>query len=318
MTIQLGLLLAIFVSVAGLSYGVSQWLVRDRTLGRRLEQLHTPTADAGLDPTSGSRPAWRAKIIQLAAPIARLSAPKEGWEKSSLRVRFMCAGLRGAGWPVLFFSAKTLLALALPGLLILYGFLGATAAAGQEAQFSLVVLAALGYYLPNVLLALAIRSRQRELREALPDAVDLMTVCVEAGLALDAALTRAGEEMNLRSPALADELNLVTLELRVGLTREGALHNLALRTGVDDITTFVTMLLQSERFGTSVADSLRILSETMRDHRRQRAEERAAQIPVKLLFPLIFFIFPALFLVLIGPAVIGISRTLFPAMGGGH
>jgi tight adherence protein C len=316
MTIQIGLLIAVFISVAGLSFGVSQWLLRDRVLGHRLEQLHT--AEALLDRTGEGRQAWRAKIIKLAAPIARLSAPKEGWEKSSLRVRFMGAGLRGAGWPVLFFSAKTLLALALPGLLMLYGFLGATAVAGQKAQLVLVLSAALGYYLPNVLLALVIRSRQRELREALPDAVDLMTVCVEAGLALDAALTRAGEEMSLRSPALADELNLVTLELRVGSTREGALHNLALRTGVDDITTFVTMLLQSERFGTSVADSLRILSETMRDHRRQRAEEAAAKIPVKLLFPLVFFIFPALFLVLIGPALIGIFKTLLPAMGSGH
>ncbi len=316
MTIQIVLLIAVFISVTGLSFGVSQWLIRDRLLGRRLEQLHT--ADGALDQSGEGQHPWRAKIIRLAAPIARLSTPKEGWEKSSLRVRFMRAGLRGAGWPVLFFSAKTLLALAVPGLLILYGSLGASTVTGQKAPFILVALASLGYYLPNVLLALVIRSRQRELCEALPDAVDLMTVCVEAGLALDAALTRAGEEMNLHSPALADELNLVTVELRVGSTREGALHNLALRTGVDDITTFVTMLLQSERFGTSVADSLRILSETMRDHRRQRAEETAAKIPVKLLFPLVFFIFPALFLVLIGPAFIGIFKTLIPAMGSGH
>jgi tight adherence protein C len=316
MMTQIVILIAVFVSVAGLSYVVSQWLVRDRLMGRRLAQLHA--TDGSLAQSNEGLHPWRVKIIKLAAPIARLSAPKEGWEKSSLRVRFMCAGLRGAGWPVLFFSAKTLLALALPGLLIMSGYLGAGALTGQAAQFVLVALAALGYYLPNVLLALVIRARQRELCESLPDAVDLMTVCVEAGLALDAALSRAGEEMNLRSSALADELNLVTLELRVGSTREAALHNLALRTGVDDITTFVTMLLQSERFGTSVADSLRILSETMRDHRRQRAEETAAKIPVKLLFPLVFFIFPALFLVLIGPAFIGIFKTLLPAMGSGH
>jgi tight adherence protein C len=162
-----------------------------------------------------------------------------------------------------------------------------------------------------------IRQRQRELQEALPDAVDLMTVCVEAGLGLDAAMNRAAEEMDLRSPTLADELKLVALELRVGSTRETALRNFALRTGVDDVATFVTILLQSGHFGTNVADSLRILSETMRERRKVRAEERAAKIPLKLLFPLIFFIFPSLFVVLLGPAMIGIFRVLLPTMTGG-
>jgi tight adherence protein C len=228
----------------------------------------------------------------------------------------MQAGLRSAGWPVIFFSSKTVLALVLPGLFMLAGGLGEKSNSEMLLAFVLLVLAAIGYYLPNVLLSMAIGSRQQEIREALPDAVDLMTVCVEAGLALDAALARAGDEMDLRSPALADELNLVRLELRVGSTRENALRNFALRSGVEDVTTFVTMLLQSERFGTNVADSMRILAETMRDHRQIRAEEAAAKIPVKLLFPLIFFIFPSLFLVLLGPAFISIFRTMLPAMSG--
>ena len=152
--------------------------------------------------------------------------------------------------------------------------------------------------------------------EALPDALDLMTVCVEAGLGLDAAMSRAASEIGLRSQALADELNLVALELRMGVKREHALRNLALRSGVDDISSFVAMLVQSDRFGTNVADALRVQAETMRTHRRLRAEETAAKIPLKLLFPLIFFIFPSLMLVLMGPAMISIYRTLLPAMGG--
>lgn len=315
MTMQTWILVAVFLSVAGLTWGIGLWLTMNRLLGQRLGQLVSEQADAP-DKSNETSHEWRVKIAKIAAPIARLSTPKEGWESSNFRVRFMHAGLRGSGWPLIFFFAKTLLALALPGLFLLYGGVGTTAVDTRAVLLLVLLLAALGYYLPNILLSTATRSRQRELRNALPDAIDLMTVCVEAGLALDAAMSRAGEEMNLRSEALADELNLLTLELRIGSTRAMALHNLALRTGVDDIATFVTMLLQSERFGTSVADALRVLAETMRDHRRLRAEEAAAKIPLKILFPLILFIFPSLFLVLIGPAMIGIYRTLLPTLGG--
>jgi tight adherence protein C len=196
---------------------------------------------------------------------------------------------------------------------------GSTAITSQDQRLTLLTylgLSALGYYLPNVFLSMLVRSRQREIGEALPDAIDLMTVCVEAGLALDAALQRTGEEMHLGSAALADELNLMTIELRIGSTRAMALQNLALRTGVEDVETFVTTLLQSEHFGTNVAQSLRVLAQTMRDFRRLRAEEAAAKIAIKLLFPLIFFIFPSLFLVLLGPAMVGVFKTLLPSLSG--
>jgi len=163
-----------------------------------------------------------------------------------------------------------------------------------------------------------ISRRQRELQEALPDAIDLITVCVEAGLGLDAAMNRAGEELGLRSQVLADELKLVAIERRVGSTRASALNSFALRTGVDDIATFVTLLIQTEHLGTNVADSLRILSDTMRVRRTIRTEEAAAKIPLKLLFPLIFFMFPSLFLVLLGPVVINISRTMLPTLTAGN
>ncbi len=161
-------------------------------------------------------------------------------------------------------------------------------------------------------------ARQLEIFENFPDALDLMTVCVEAGLGTEAAMIRVAEDMQFKSPALADEMRLVNLELRAGADRERALRNLAMRTGVDEVDSFVTMINQAERFGTSVATSLRIQADLLRTRRRQKAEETAAKIALKLLFPLIFCIFPALMVVLMGPAMIQIYRVLLPTMGGGN
>lgn len=311
---QILLLAMIFLAVVGLVLGVGLWFNRNESLDRRLGQLGSGAS--ALDKPAQAVHEWQAKVARISAPMAWLSKPKDGWESSNFRVRFMHAGLRGPGWPIIFFGAKTFLTLAFSGLLLLSrGMLEPTTTSG--ALVALLSVAALGYYLPNLLLMLKIRLRQREIEEALPDAVDLMRVCVEAGLGLDAAMNRAGEEMDLRSHELADELRLVALDLRVGSTRERALQNFALRTGVDDVATFVTILLQSEHFGTNVAESLRTLSDTMREHRKVRAEERAAKIPLKLLFPLVFFIFPSMFVVLLAPALIGIFRVLLPTMSGG-
>jgi tight adherence protein C len=154
--------------------------------------------------------------------------------------------------------------------------------------------------------------------ESFPDALDLMTVCVEAGLAMDAALARVAGEIGMKSRVLSDELSLVTLELRAGSSKEKALRGLAMRTGVEDVDALVAMLIQAERFGTSIAASLRVQSDQLRTKRRQRAEEAAAKIALKLLFPLIFFIFPSLLVVLMGPAFIQIYRVMLPAMAGAN
>ena len=180
----------------------------------------------------------------------------------------------------------------------------------------LLSAATLAYYLPNLVLTHLVELRQRQIFENFPDAADLMLVCVESGLGLDAALQRVTDEIRLKSLALAEELQLVTLEIRAGSTRAEALRNLARRTGVEEVVTFSTMLVQADRFGTSMGDSLRVFSEEMRSRRRFRAEELAAKIPLKLLFPLVFFIFPSLMLVLLGPAFIQVYRVLIPTMGG--
>ncbi len=248
--------------------------------------------------------------------VAKLSLPKEDWDKSTLRLRFANAGIRNPSAPALYFAAKTLLALVLPAIALI--FCGSLFTPEQRMWLLLAVLAAsaLGFYLPNLVLARMIEQRQRKLFEDLPDALDLMTVCVEAGLGLDAAMMRVTQEIGVRSHALKDEFELVLLELRAGSGRDKALRNLSLRTGVEDIDTLAAMLIQADRFGTSVGDSLRVYTDNLRTKRRMRAEEKAAKIALKLLFPLMFFIFPALITVLIGPSAIQVMRQLVPAMSG--
>jgi tight adherence protein C len=305
-------LLVIFLVVFGVALAV-QLQMSARPVIKRLEGV---TADHPELPQP-SAPAWVQRVVKLSGPVARLALPKEGWEDSNLRIRFMNAGYHSPSAPVLFFAAKVLLALVFPALLALYFGVGAAAGIKPVVVLSsLVFVAALGYFLPNAWLSRRIRNRKREIFESFPDALDLMTVCVEAGLALDAALARVGEEMRLRSRTLADELHLINLEMRAGSSRERALRNLALRTGVEEIDSLVALLVQSDRFGTSVADALRVHSDGLRSKRRLRAEEAAAKVPVKLLFPLLLFIFPALMLVLLGPSFISISKVLFPVLGG--
>jgi tight adherence protein C len=310
------ILIVIFLTVMGVVLGIGLWLSRPNMLRRRLSQVTGETTHQENTDAIGHE--WRAKMGRIAAPIAWLSTPEQGWESSNFRVRFMQAGLRGNAWPAIFFGSKTLLALLFPGLLLILSHFIESKTSTRLGVFLLFSIAMLGYYGPNLALKILISRRQRELQDALPDAIDLITICVEAGLGLDAAMNRAGEELAMRSQALADELKLVALERRVGSTRASALNNFALRTGIDDVAAFVTLLIQTEHLGTNVADSLRILSDTMRDRRTVRAEEAAAKIPLKLLFPLIFFMFPSLFLVLLGPVVINVSRNLLPTLSAGH
>jgi tight adherence protein C len=258
---------------------------------------------------------WLAHIVNLTAPLAKLSLPAEGWETSPIRKRFINAGWRTPSVPAIFYGTKTGLALFLPLVLFLALKSKADGPTGGALLFCLLGIAGLGYYLPDFVLSRTVANRQRDLFENFPDALDLMTVCVEAGLAMDAALARVAAEIGLKSVVLAEELQLVTLELRAGSAKEKALRNLALRTGVDDIDALVTMLIQAERFGTSIADSLRVQSDQLRTKRRQRAEEAAAKIALKLLFPLIFFIFPSLLVILLGPAMLQVARALAPAFG---
>lgn len=306
-------LVGVFVAVFGFAFLMMRLLV-PTSVQQRLQQF---TADAG---GVQAKPAsdWVAKIAKLSSPLAKLSVPDEGWENSVLRMRFMNAGFRGENAPMIYFGAKTLLAIVAPLLLWLI-LLVFTATSSRNAMLSyLLAASATAFYLPNLILHRLVKERQLKIFENFPDALDLMTVCIEAGLAIDAAIARVAQEMATSAPAVSEELHLVTLELRAGNSKEKALRNLAMRTGVEDVETLVSMLIQAERFGTSIAASLRVHAEGLRTKRRQKAEETAAKISLKLLFPLIFCIFPALMLVLLGPAMIQIYRVLLPTMGGGN
>ena len=310
-TIQLAFLTLVFIGVVAALAGISA-MARPDAARQRLRDLSRTAPAAPAVPGLGS---WLQRAAALLRPISHLSTPEEGFEKSSIRMRFLHAGVRSAAAPTAFFGTKTALALGLP--LLGLGALSLTGAPlrGQNLMLALLALAALGYYLPNLMLSRAVRHRQREVFESFPDALDMMTVCVEAGLGTEAAMVRVADDLQLKSPALAEELRLVNLELRAGANRERALRNLALRTGVEEVDGFVSMISQAERFGTSIAASLRVHADMLRTARRQRAEEAAAKIALKLLFPLIFCIFPSLMVVLMGPAMIQIYRVLMPSMG---
>lgn len=293
----------IFLMVTTAVAGLYLWLAPTRA-EQRLQDM------AGPKPKSD----WTETVVKVAGPLARLSTPEGNWENSPLRLKFMHAGIRHADARLLYFASKTILPLVLAAL----AFIAFRAEGGLMLIFYMLFAALVGCYLPNLVLFLSIRSRQLEIFESFPDAADLMLVCVEAGLGLDAGLTRVADEIRRKSEALADELHLTNLEIRAGGSREKALRNLALRTGVEEVGTFATMLTQADRFGTSIGDSLRVFSDELRHKRQIRAEEAAAKVPTKMLFPLVTCIFPAVIMVIIGPAIIQIVRTILPMLGGNN
>ena len=301
----------IFIAVTCAIVGVAMIFTRATDVKLRVRDMAIEAGSASGEVTGG----WR-RLSEILAPIAKLAQPKGSEEISGTRARFMQAGWRNASAPAMFFGLKALLALLFPMLGLAAVQVLGIKLAGTTPLVMLLLLSAIGYYLPNIRLAGRIAERRRRIFEAFPDAIDLVIVCIEAGLGLDMAIARAAREMSLRSQDLADELNLIGIELRMGATRERALRSFATRTGVEEISMFVAMILQADRFGTSIADSLRVHAEELRLRRRLRAEEQAAKIPLKLLFPLIFCIFPSLLLVLMGPPFIQIYRTLLPVMAG--
>lgn len=311
MLLLIGLFAFVFAGALG-----AMLIMAPRDMKKRIEQAGGVSPAAVSAPEETTTGLWLQKIADISQPIAKFSIPKEGWENSVLRVQLMNAGWRSPNAAAIYFAAKTALALLLP--LAVLPWLAGSSLAKDPLQLAsvLVGLGGCGYYLPNVILKRRVKWRKRAIFEDFPDALDLLTVCIEAGLSLDAGLMKVCEEIKIRSVVVASELDLMLLEMRSGFTREKALRNLSLRTGVDDIDSFATMLIQAERFGTSIADSLRVLSDTLRTRRRMRAEEQAAKIALKLLIPLAFCIFPALLTVLLGPAFIHVYRILLPTMTG--
>ncbi len=248
-------------------------------------------------------------VLERAAPtLSNALKPKTELEQSALKVRLANAGFHGANADSIYLAVKML------GLItgfVLGGGVGLWKwGITQNGVFATVLGAGAGFYIPEIVLSLMVRSRQTRIFRALPDVLDLLVVCVEAGLGLDAAMRRVVEEMQETAPELCSELALCNMQLQMGRPRKEVLHDLGVRTGVDDMRALVAILIQAERFGASIAKALRVQSDTMRAKRRQMAEEQAQQTAVKLIFPLVLFIFPGIFVVLVGPAAISLMENL--------
>jgi tight adherence protein C len=300
MALTLTLLAFVFGTLLVVAVGLRMAGSRTSVIDQRLREVVGPS-----ETTAGAQPSFAALVGALKRVGTRV--PRSPGEMGKLRLRLVRAGFRGDEALAVFFGMRLAIAL------------------GAFALFAMPVVmrpnvplaigaCGLGYVLPGIVLARLMKRRQHRIRLALPDALDLLVVSVEAGLGLDQAMQRVGDELEFAHPDLSNELRLVNLELRAGKGRVDALHNLAERTGVDDVASLVAMLIQTDRFGTSIAKSLRVHSETLRTKRRQRAEEAAAKTGVKMVFPLVFCIFPAIFVVTIGPAAIKFVTVLFPTI----
>jgi tight adherence protein C len=300
------LTLLIFFTLALLAYGIYRY-TQEFLLKRRLSKLVKPNPSI-----SQKRPAPQLipleKFNHLIQKMNELSKPSEGWQESEIKLKFIRAGWRGESVPTTFFAVKTGLFVGLPTLFIILAWFSLDLPMLKLLMFALI-FAVIGYYLPEFIVNNKVAERKQQMQNALPDFIDLLVMCSAAGLGLDAALNRVSLEMAKASPILAEEFYLTCLGIRAGESRIEALKSLALRVDLDDLTNLVTMLVQADKFGTSLTESLKIQSDFMRSKRMQRAEAMAAKIPVKMLLPLILLIFPVLMMVLVGPAFIQMSSA---------
>ena len=292
--------------------GVYQYIresARKREVLRKIrydQETRVPRHEEGQSSEAGHR--VRTLLVKFLGLLGRTGGTDNA-DYSGMRIKFLRAGLRGENLAAVFWGAKILLAV---GMAVCFLAVRMTMMAGLSLLATLAAalyFALFGFYLPDIWLRIRTARRRKKIFNGLPDTLDLLVVCVEAGMGLDAAITRVGEEIRFTDRELSDELRLLNLELRAGKTRLEALRNLGRRVNLEDMNSLVTLLVQTEKFGTSIAQALRVYSDTFRTKRYQAAEELAAKLPVKLLFPLIFFIFPAIFVVILGPAVIQIINT---------
>ena len=251
-------------------------------------------------------------LTRIIKDFGRIGLPKEEDRLSSAQKALVSAGYRGGNALIMFYGSKAFLVILIPVIfwLALSFFLKLTF---SETLFFPVLAAAGGFYLPNLWIHSKAARRREKSREGFPDALDLLVVCMEAGQGLDAALDRVGREIEMDNEVLSEEFKLLNLEIRAGKSRKEALKNMALRTGLDDISSFAVLINQAEELGASITQALRVHSDAMRTKRWQKAETIAAKIPVKLTFPLILFVLPCIFAVVLGPGCISAIRNLMKA-----
>jgi len=309
--------LALFGMFAALAWWALELVAAGKPRAiERLDELSNPTTRRELPGASAlKKPDRVTKMLEKASPaLAKPLQPKDEMTLGKLKTRLANAGFRSEAAGSIFLGLK------------FAGLIGAIFVGGgtfvsiiglqQNSLISTVALAGFMFYLPDIAVGLIGKSRKQAIFLALPDALDLMVVCVEAGLALDQAMRKVSEEMKKTYRVLAEEFAISNFQLQMGRTRAEVLHELGLRTGVSDLRSLSAVLIQADKFGSSVAQALRVQSDSMRTRRQQLAEEKAAKTAVKLIFPLVLFIFPGIFVILVGPAAITMVREMFPMMGG--
>ena len=285
--------------------GILQYVshaTRKRSLQRRIRE-ETESNDESASPSQSSDQIGD-KARNLLTRIGKLVFPKKVEYHSKSRQRFLKAGMRSSTAAGVFWGAKVLAGVCLPACFLSLSIVFFGIFSTPRVVAIAVALALLGLYAPELWLKIRISKRRDKISKAIPDALDLMTICLEAGMGLDATINRVGEELRLSHPVLSDELKLMTLELRGGKSRQEALNNLAARTDVEDLNSLVLVLVQAEKFGTSIAQTFRVYADDFRTKRFNRAEVQAAKMPVKLIFPLALFMLPTLVMVILGPAII--------------
>jgi tight adherence protein C len=299
----------VFVAiVTGVFWLLSAISSRNSQAEERLERIGRPKSLVEIEmaqaETKGRFAGLKEAFSNLGAQIDNSSEV----DRNSLKIKLANAGFRSENAAAVYqgIRAVCLVAFLLPAL---FFFLLKDGFTVRSIQWT-VILAGLGFYLPQIGLWHLRTTRQKEIFLTLPDALDLLVVCVESGLGLDAALRKVTEEMKAHAKTICEEFSLANLQLQMGRPRREVLHDLGVRTGVDDVRSLAAILIQADRFGSSIAQALRVQSDSMRTRRRQLAEEKAAKTAVQLIFPLVLFIFPAIFVVLVGPAAIQIQKNL--------
>lgn len=308
--------IAVFIMiVAGTFMLMTAISKRNSQAEERLERIGRPKSLAELELNEKESQNRFKTIKERLSKFGQTVDPQSDLEKNALRVKLANAGFRSENAAAIYQGLRiaSLLVFLVPSALFFVTAMGFTRSAG----YWIVAFGAIGFYLPQIVLSLLRSSRQMEIFLTLPDALDLLVVCVESGLGLDAAMRKVTDEMKNHAKVMTEELSLANLQLQMGRPRREVLHDLGVRTGVDDVRSLAAILIQADRFGSSIAQALRVQSDSMRTKRRQIAEEKAAKTAVKLIFPLVLLIFPAVFVVLVGPAAIQIYRQLLSKTPGG-
>ena len=273
-----------------------------------LKNGHAGATSEEKDQENSRAARFKRRFVVLLRRFRAYTKPKKEEELSRIEKLFASAGFRKRPAVATFFGAKVFLAVLLPIVSLAAVALCNLAVSFYIEMILFVFSLAAGFYLPDIWLQLSLQKRREQIMKGFPDALDLLVICVESGMGLDAAITRVGEEIRLSSPAVGDELKLLTLELRAGKSRHDALKNFGARSGLEDLKYLANLLIQTDRLGTSIAQALRVHADSLRVKKFQSAEEKAIKLPVKMLLPLILCIFPSLFLVILGPPVLQVLR----------